>query len=130
MPACVADPPGPPPVPDGSAGTQPLLMSRLDPEGTRLELDWDDQCLPVDTKVIYGSLSQVSSYQISGSVCGISDPQVWDPAPAGNIWLLLVSDDGFGVESSWGLTHGAERNGLAHSDTCGSGGKTITGTCP
>jgi subtilisin-like proprotein convertase family protein len=130
MPACIADPPGPPPIPDGSAGTQPLLMSRLDPEGTRLELDWDDQCLPVGTKVIYGSLSQVSSYQISGSICGVSDPQVLNPAPAGNIWLLLISDDGFGVESSWGLTHGAERNGLVHSNTCGSVGKAITGTCP
>jgi subtilisin-like proprotein convertase family protein len=130
MPVCLADPPGPPPIPDGSSGTQPLLMSRLDPAGTQIELDWDDQCLPVGTKVVYGPLSQASTYAISGAVCGASDPHVWDPVPAGDLWLLLVSDDGAGVESSWGLAQGAERNGLDHSDTCGSGAKAITGTCP
>ena len=95
-----------------------------------LELDWDDQCLPVATNVIYGPLSQVATHGISGAVCAISDPQIWDPAPPGDLWFLLVGSDGAGTESSWGLTDGAERNGMTSSGTCGVTAKQITESCP
>jgi len=130
MPDCLVLPTGPPPVPDGLAGGVPLTVDRLLADGSRLELTWDDQCAPVNTNIIFGPLDQVSGYTISGEVCGVANPAIWDPAPAGNVWFLLVSDDGAGVESSWGLVLGAERNGLGQSNTCGNSSKVLTGTCP
>jgi subtilisin-like proprotein convertase family protein len=127
---CVAPASSPPPVPDGSGSTSPILVDRLMADGSRLEIAWDDQCSPASARIVYGSLDQVSSHVVSGAVCDIADPQIWDGVPAGDLWFVLVSDDGLGVESSWGLASGGERNGLADSDTCGSVTKDITGACP
>jgi uncharacterized repeat protein (TIGR01451 family) len=130
MPVCVASAVGPPPIPDGSANTTPLLVDRLVGDGTSLELVWDDQCAPIGTKVIYGPIGQVSTLGITGSVCSVSNPVLWDPVPVESLWFLLVSDDGLGIEGSWGQTAGVERNGLTHSNTCGSTSKEINGVCP
>ena len=75
-------------------------------------------------------LDQVATYAVTGAVCGVANPQVWDPVPAGDLWFVLVGDDGLGVESSWGEATDGERNGLSDSGTCGSVAKDITGTCP
>jgi len=130
MPECVAASPGPPPIPDGSPGTAPLRVDRFDTAGTVLELHWDDQCSPVATNLIYGPLSQVATYTISGSVCAVAQPELWDPAPPGDLWFLLVGSDGTATESSWGLTFGPERNGLTPSGTCRTTLKQITESCP
>jgi subtilisin-like proprotein convertase family protein len=128
--SCAAPVSSPPPVPDGSGTTQPVLVDRLASDGSRLAVAWDNQCVPVDTKIVYGTLDQVSTHTVSGSVCSVSSPQTWDAVPAGDVWFVLVSDDGLGVESSWGESSEGERNGLADSATCGSTAKDITGSCP
>jgi hypothetical protein len=130
MEACAPLAGGPTPIPDGSSGTQPLLVGRLLPDGSQLELSWDAVCAPVRTKVIYGPLDQVGSYSVAGSVCDIGNPQIWDPVPGGDLWFVLVSDDNSGNESSWGQATGGERNGLTASGTCGSTVKDISGICP
>ena len=106
-----------------------MLANRDALDGSRIVIDWDNQCSPVDTKILYGPLDQVSTYTVGGAECSISDPAVWDPVPAGDLWFVLVSGDG-SVESSWGQATGGERNGMASSGTCGATLKDISGTCP
>jgi uncharacterized repeat protein (TIGR01451 family) len=127
---CAAPSSSPPPVPDGSGGSSAMLADRLTPDGSEISVAWDDQCAPASTKIVYGPLDQVSTWSLSGSVCGILNPETWTAVPAGDLWFIVVSDDGVSVESSWGAATEGERNGLTPSNTCGATAKEITGTCP
>lgn len=120
---CPATPGAPWPVPG-------LAIQRVDAAGDRLQLSWDDRCGPVTAKVIYGPLEQVASLTPAGHVCAIANPHFLDPAPAGDLWFLVIGEDGAGVESSWGASSYGERNGLSASGTCGSAAKDITAVCP
>jgi hypothetical protein len=128
--ACEAPSSTPPPVPDGSAGSSAMQASRLTIDGSQISIAWDDQCAPASTKIIYGPLDQVSAHTISGSLCGIANPETWAAVPGGNLWFVVVGADGSGIESSWGLATEGERNGLTPSNTCGDTAKEITGSCP
>ena len=70
-----------------------MIADRMTVDGTEIAVSWDDQCSPASTKIVYGPLDQVSSYTISGAVCGISDPESWTSVPAGDLWFVLVGDD-------------------------------------
>ncbi len=120
----------PPPVPDGSGGGQPMRVTGHTPDGSQIILEWDDQCSPASTKILYGPLDQVATYSIAGAACAIANPQVWESVPAGDLWFVLVGEDGLGLESSWGQASGGERGGLAASGTCGSSAKDLAGSCP
>jgi subtilisin-like proprotein convertase family protein len=130
MPECAPGPTGPPPIPDGDDGTEPLRAERLAADGSSILVTWDDLCLPPSTNLIYGPLDGVSSYTTTDALCGISNAEVWDPVPSGDLWFLLVSDDGAGVESSWGEGALGERNGLIESGYCATTAKDVTGSCP
>ena len=120
----------PPPIPDGSPGTSPMRASRMDAAGTRIQVSWDDQCAPARTKIVYGPLSDVSTWTITDAVCTIDNPETWDPVPAGDLWFLLVAGNAAGAESSWGEATAGERNGMIASNTCGSTEKDLSATCP
>jgi hypothetical protein len=131
--ACAA-PAGPAPAPDGRSGTLPVLASRLTAAGDALQLDWDaTSCPAADYNLIYGALSNVASYAVSGAACamGTSGSFVWFGVPAGNLYFLIVGTDGVGTESSWGV-NGAnqERGGTIASGTCGVTAKDASATCP
>jgi hypothetical protein len=130
MPVCPPGGDAPPPIPGGESGTLPMLADRVTADGSEIEISWDDQCLPVNTNLLYGPLGQVSTYTLTGSLCAISNPELWTGVPVGDLYFLLVSEDGAGVESSWGTGNGVERNGQEASGHCGATGKDITGTCP
>jgi subtilisin-like proprotein convertase family protein len=130
MPVCSAIAGSPAPIPDGSLSTQPLSAGRLDAAGTQLLIRWDPQCSPYSTKILYGSLGDVASLVSDGAECTIAQPHIWDPAPVGDLWFLLIADDGLGAESSWGLATAGERNGTTASGTCGSTFKDLSATCP
>jgi len=122
----------PPPIPDGSGETQPLTAAILSPIGPRIGIAWDNTCSVGPQKLIYGPLDQVSSYTVSGAVCGI-DPSVdsllWSGAPAGNSWFLLVGENDLAQEGSWGLATSGERNGAVDSGQCDVVSKTPGGSC-
>ncbi len=124
MTTCAAPGSPPPPIPDD------ISVDRLTASGSEISVSWNGQCAPAGAKILYGPLDQVSSHTVTGSVCGISNPETWTALPAGNLWFLVVSEDGAGAESSWGQASAGERNGLTGSGTCGSTVKEITGTCP
>ena len=127
-------PQGPHPVPDGRNGTTPLRASRLTAAGDSIQVTWDAiSCPATDTNLIYGDLSNVASYALSGAVCstGTSGSYAWTGAPAGNLYFLLVGTDTTGTESSWGLDGASqERNGSVPSGACGVTLKNAAGTCP
>ncbi|MDH3627245.1 MAG: immune inhibitor A [Acidobacteriota bacterium] len=124
----------PAPAPDGSLGTQPLRGSRQTVTGDMIDVSWDTaSCTANNYNLIYGNLSTVSSYALTGSVCGVgtSGTTLWSGVPAGNLFFLVVGDNGSGSESSWGSdSGGGERNGLAASGECAVGLKETTATCP
>jgi len=129
-----AGPAAPPPVPDGSGATQPLRASRLTAGGDSIEVSWDaTSCLATNYNLIYGSLSGVSTYALSGAACsmGPTGSYIWTGVPPGNLYVLIVGTDGAGTESSWGLDSSSqERHGAASSGVCGVTIKNATATCP
>jgi hypothetical protein len=120
----------PQPIPDGSSGTSPMRASRVDAAGARIQVGWDDQCAPATAKIIYGPLSDVSTWTITDAVCAIDNPETWGPVPAGDLWFLLIAGNAVGAESSWGEATAGERNGMIASNTCGSTEKDLSATCP
>ncbi|MEM7247738.1 MAG: YHYH protein [Acidobacteriota bacterium] len=121
-------PTAPPPVPDGAGDGDALRVTRLDADGTRLQVTWDDSCLPETTKLIHGDLDQVAALEPLGAACNVGQPVEWNDVPAGNLWFLLVSDAA-DVEGSWGHDSFGERRPLVSSGTCGTTSKDVTGRC-
>jgi len=131
---CATGSAGPAPAADGWAGTMPLRGENLaDGIGDTLQVAWDASCGAPGYNLIYGNLSGVSTYALTGSECGIgtSGTFTWTGVPAGDLYFLIVGTDGVDAESRWGFaSSGAERNGSAASAQCGVTLKDLTGTCP
>ncbi|MEJ5165896.1 MAG: hypothetical protein WHV67_02585 [Thermoanaerobaculia bacterium] len=118
-------------IPDGSGATTPVIVKKNNANGTELEISWDGQCNPQNANIIYGDLSGLSSYQITGSKCAIQNPDTWVIGETSNIWFVIVSDNGAGTESSWGYnSSGQHRNGTNASLQCGNSSRDNSGTCP
>lgn len=118
----------PPPIPDGSGATDPLTIERSGSDA--LLVQWDEQCAPLQTNLLYGPLDQVSSYTVAGALCGVTSGVVWSSVPPGDLWILLVAEDGQSTEGSWGQATSGERNGTNASGQCGNDLKDATGICP
>ncbi len=114
-------------VPDGSSATDALTVGRA---GSQLIVEWDDRCVPFNVKLIAGSLSDVGTYTVTEADCSIVAPHLWDSISTGDLWFLLVADNAFGVEGSWGESGTGERNGVTASGTCGATVKEPAGRCP
>ena len=125
--------PSPPPVPDGTFGT-PLRATRQNPAGTAIGLIWDTStCAAEDYHLLYGPLVSVSSHAIAGSVCalGTAGTFTWTGVPSGDLWYLVVSSDGAGLEGTWGTTSaGADIQGTTPSGQCGNTARSNAGSCP
>jgi subtilisin-like proprotein convertase family protein len=121
----------PPPVPDGAFGTG-MTASRLAGDG--VHLTWDvATCAAENYHLLYGALENVSSYALSGAVCGLGPlgGYDWAGAPAGDLWFLVVADDAATTEGTWGTDGaGAPRNGTTASGFCGFTTRINAGTCP
>lgn len=136
--SCACEPcvtaPGPPPAPDGANGTLPLRADNLDAAAGSIQVNWDASSCPApDYNLLYGDLSNVSSYALGGASCsmGTTGSHTWTGVPAGDLYFLLVGADGVGSESSWGRDGaGQERNGPAASGLCGATVKNLAATCP
>ncbi len=124
---------GPPPVPDGTFGS-PMLASRGDPAGSVIELTWDvSTCQASDYHVLFGSPANVAGLGIDGGVCSIGTVGsfTWSSVPFGDLWFLVVGDDGGSTEGSWGTaSSGAQRAGDTASGVCAIVDRDNTGTCP
>ncbi len=125
--------PGTPPVPDGTIGA-PLRVQKGDPAATRLNLDWDaNTCTGSGYNLIYGDLGSVRSLEVDGSACdlGTSGHAIWGGVPPGNLWFVVVSENGAGTEGSWGLDGtGAQRGGSTPSAECGNTARSNADSCP
>ena len=136
----------PPAVPDGSAGSTPMTVAKLNTAGTSLSVSFDTAaCSGVTNRqIIYGEGSQLptsggGTFGLTGSACGVTtSPFVWNPAPApsggtGLIWWLLTVRDGSNREGSWGKkSSGAERVGPGpggSSGQCGVTTRNIANAC-
>lgn len=136
--AVTVAPPPPPGTPDGTVGTDPLIVAKAPVGGfpDRLALSWDaasctgdadyellvggDVDLPASFSGTYGLLTQVCSIGTTGSFVWTTPPA---PAAGRFDWFLIVANDGVNVEGSWGRNSGAiERKGPG-----GPGGSS--GTC-
>ena len=122
------------PAPDGSATTQPLRGSRLTPAGDTIEVTWDTlSCPSFGYNLLYGDLIDVPSYALTGAECaiGTAGTHTWSAVPAGDLYFLVVGNDGGSTESSWGAdSSGGQRGGPFASGECGAVTKDLTETCP
>ena len=123
----------PPPVPDGSFGTQ-LTASRLTGAVPGVHIGWDVATCPAkNAHLIYGTLQNVATYQLAGAVCGLGPlgSYDWNGPPADDLWFLVVGDDASSTEGSWGTDGaGAQRGGTTASGYCGFTARSNAGTCP
>ncbi len=63
-------PAAPPPAPDGSGGTEPVRVAKLQDDGSQLRVTWDaHSCPAADYGIVWGNLSEVSSYLLQGGIC-------------------------------------------------------------
>jgi len=123
----------PHPVPDGTFGTA-MTALRSNAAGTSVAVHWDaTTCPTAGYHLLYGPLAAVSAHTVSGGACGIgtSGSFPWAGVPAGNLWFVVVSDDGAGFEGSWGTDGaGAPLGGSTPSGQCGITARSNSGTCP
>jgi hypothetical protein len=134
--------PPPPGVPDGRAGSTPMLVSKLDPNGSQLSISWGTTCGSTQYSILFGDRSQLplvpgGAFAVGGSVCGIAaSPYTWDPTPVPVqgplVWWLIVTRDQ-ATEGPWGKdSQGIERVGPGaggSSGQCGVTAKDTTSTC-
>jgi hypothetical protein len=121
-----------PPVPDGTFGSA-MTAVKSNAAGTTIALSWNTGCGDVGYHAIYGPLSGVSTYSVTGGVCtlGTTGSASWSGVPAGNLWFLIAGNNGAGVEGSWGLnSQGLERKGATPSGVCSNLLRSNVGTCP
>jgi hypothetical protein len=108
--------------------------SRADAAGTTIDLTWDvSTCSSTDHHLIYGDLASVASTTVVGAACdlGTSGSASWSGVPSGNLWFLIVGDDGASAEGSWGTDGaGAQRGGSVPSGRCGMTARDNSGACP
>jgi len=136
----------PPAVPDGSAGSTPMTVSKLDPAGTSLSIAFDTAtCSGVTNRqIIYGVGSQLpaalgGAFSLTGSACAVGgSPFGWNPAPdvpnpGDLVWWLMTARDASNREGSWGKdSAGQERIGPAtggSSGQCGVTTRNISNVC-
>jgi hypothetical protein len=124
----------PSPVPNGSLGTLPLTADRVTTSGDQVLIDWDaGTCPAANYNLLYGNLSDVSTYSLLGSECvlGGSGSYLWTGVPANDLFWLVVGEDPTSVyESSWGTSSaGTERNAGAPSAMCNSTTRDDTLEC-
>ena len=126
-------PTAPPSVPDGSVGSA-MTASLTSATGSAMRLDWDvGTCTATNYHILYGPMGGVSAYAIAGGVCGLgtSGSYTWSGVPSGDLWFVVVSDDGVHTEGSWGRDgSGADLGGTTASAQCGYTARDNTATCP
>jgi hypothetical protein len=121
------------PVADGSFGTA-MTASRADAAGATIDVAWDvTTCSSPDHHLLYGDLAALASPTALGASCnlGTSGSATWSGVPAGDLWFLLVGDDGVSTEGSWGTDGaGAQRGLITASGQCGLTARDNSGVCP
>lgn len=127
--------PTPPAVPG-------LAVSKLDPAGSQLELDWLPDCGSTQHLLITGSDADFPAtpggvYGVGGGVCGIGSPVFgWNgvPLPASDqyLWFLLLARQA-STEGSWGTdSFGNQRHGAGtagSSAQCTITTKSVSNAC-
>jgi hypothetical protein len=121
----------PPPAPPDVQG---LIAERRNVSGARIDVYWDAAGCPAPGRhLLYGDLAGVETPAPLGAKCGLPPAGLyhWLDAPPGNLWFLVVADDGDATEGSWGQrSDGTERNDGEPSLLCGMFLRDDTGDCP
>jgi hypothetical protein len=132
--SCTTGQAAPPPAPDGQQSTSPLTGSRATITGDVIDVGWDAaSCPALSYNLLFGDLTNVSSYALSGARCsiGTTGGYTWSGVPAGDLYFLVVGTNGVGTESSWGTDSDLnERNGTSASGLCLVSSKSTDVTCP
>jgi plastocyanin len=138
--------PSPPAVPDGDAASNPVRVTKLQPNGSMLQVDFDDTtCSDVgDTQIVagFGSVLPTSpggtyGVMFSRCGCGLTSPCMWGASPlppSGQfMWFVMTATDGSTTEGLWGQdSAGNDRSGPGaggSSGTCGVTGRDPTNGC-
>jgi hypothetical protein len=90
-------------------------------------------CTSPNHHLLYGQLANVASATVDGAACnlGTSGSASWTGVPAGDLWFVVVGDDGSSTEGSWGTDGtGAQRGLDAASGQCGVTTRDNSGVCP
>ncbi len=127
------------PVPDGKwvSGTA-MQATKAAADGSRINLTWDvATCQNANYNFYYGNGSDVSTYALQGSDCGLGNTGAANgvsipSVPAGQtfIWWVIAGTDGVQTESSWGRDSSGNERHPAASGECGFTAKSTATSCP
>lgn len=120
----------PPPVPDGATvGGSPIQVTRVTADS--VTVTWDvTRCPAPGYHLVWYELAAISSYTVSAVTCAVGTAGQWTGlAPAGDLGLLVVADDGAGTEGSYG-PDGTGEERPSSIDACGIMFKRIDADCP
>jgi len=122
---------GPPPVPNGKFGGGPMKVWSLAGNGD-MEIRWDARTCPgEDYNLFFGDLSSVASLNVTSARCGLGTTgRATVDSPAGDVWFLLASTDGHGVESWHGVDSDDEPRSSSGVGFCLLVEQSLEGTCP
>lgn len=123
-------PPGPPPVPDGTNGPG-MWASRVNLAGSTIDVRWSNACGATSHHILYGQLADAATHALQGSRCAVGTTSyLWLGAPSGDLWFVVVSDDGGSTEGSWGRQGDLSERGAGVSGECGMALRDDTEVCP
>ncbi len=121
----------PPPVPGdrATASGNPLRVDKA--SASALTVQWDaTTCPAAGYHLVWYDLDALAAYPIVAEDCAVGISGSWSgAAPAGNVALIVVADDGAAVEGSHGVDAAGFERGSA-SAVCGHTIKLADGACP
>lgn len=125
--------PAAPPMPDGTVGTA-LTASRNDVSGGSIDVTYDTAtCSAAEYQLLFGPLGSVNLPTVTGSQCDLGDSgnANWTTVPPGDLWFIVVTGNGEGLEGRWGMrTDGLPRDDATASGECGGIQLDTSSSCP
>ncbi len=100
--------------------------------GVDIDVTWDvATCVAEDYHLLYGDLSDVSSYGYAGAACGLGTAgQATVAPPAGDVFWVIVAVDAMGFEGTHGFDGNAAPRPASAGGLCAVAAQVSGSSCP
>ena len=119
-------------VPDGGVVPGTPMTAGRNANGVDIDVTWDvATCVAEDYHLLYGDLSDVSSYGYAGAACGLGTAgQATVAPPAGDVFWVIVAVDAMGFEGTHGFDGNAAPRPASAGGLCAVAAQVSGSSCP